>query len=120
MKKAAFRRQEASLGDLTCLICLDALAQASQDLKDARCRYAQAALTVVREKLEQVISRAFAQQSFGPIEALFCEEEAARRAYEEAVAQLTQAEERCLTLRAALASEQALMLMGALPRQRLH
>ena len=107
---------------MPCLICLDALQGASRTLKDVRLVYAQAALdlTVAREKLEPAVEQAFAQQSFGPIEALFREEEAALKVYEQAMAQLAQAEARWLALRAALAYEQTLVLMGSVPRQRMH
>jgi type II secretory pathway component PulK len=109
-------------GDATALVCLSALAEAQQNLNRARRRYSEAALalTISREKLEPVVELAFQQQRFGPIEALFREEEAALNVYENAVAELAQAEERYFILRAALANERTLMLMGPVPRQRMH
>lgn len=115
-------RQERNHGELTGLVCQDAHDRARQDLDEARHRYTQAALalTIAREKLEPVVEQAFAQQSFSPIEALFCEEEVALKVYDAAVAQLAEAEGRYFSLNAALASERELALAGPLPRQRLH
>ncbi|MFC4172997.1 hypothetical protein ACFOYU_13150 [Microvirga sp. GCM10011540] len=106
---------------MTDLLCLKALDEACRDLKEARFRYAEAALALAqaRGKLEQVVDKAFEQKRFRPIEALFCEEEAALKVYEEAVAALTRIEERCCILRLALAHERMLMVIGV-PRQRFH
>ncbi len=106
---------------MTPLVCLNAFIEAGNDLEQARRRYADAALalTISREKLDQVVDHAFEQQSFRPIEALFCEAEAAQAIYQQAVTSLVTIEERWFALRAALAYEQALMSPGPIPRQRL-
>jgi hypothetical protein len=72
-----------------------------------------------REKLDRVVDHAFQEQSFSSLEALFREEETALVAYEHAMAQLAAAERRWFALRAALAYEQEMMLLGT-PRHRLH
>jgi hypothetical protein len=105
---------------LSTLVCLAALSDACRDLDHARIRCNEAAnvLATAREKLEHVLERAFQQQSFRPIEALFCEEEAALAAYEDAIATLAKAEGRWCALRAALAYEKELMAKGSSsPRQ---
>ena len=60
------------------------------------------------------MERAFEQQSFGPINALFDDEEAALATYEEARAMFTKAQERWSALRAALVYERKLMAAGPL------
>lgn len=66
------------------------------------------------------MERAYHQQSFSPIEDLFLEEEAALAVYEEAVAELAQAEDRWWSLRMAFAYEQELMRAGDSPGLRLN
>jgi hypothetical protein len=107
---------------LTNLVCLEAFNEAYRDLESARLRYSKAAndLAVSREKLDYVVECAYRQQSFGPIEALFTEEEAALAVYEEAVAGLAQAEGRWWALRMALAYEQELMRAEPAGRGHLH
>ena len=107
---------------MTSLICLDLLNEAYRNLEDARRRYTEAAmaLTVSREKLDHVLDHAYQQQSFRPIEALFCEEEAALAVYEQAIANLAQAEGRWCALRAALAYEKELLMRGPPLRERLN
>lgn len=109
-------------GDLTCLVCLDALNEACRELETARlnCGKASSALATSREKLDQVVESAFRQQSFRPIEALFCEEEAALAHYEKAVADLARAEGRWWAMRAALAYEQEMMRREAAGCRRLN
>lgn len=117
-----FLALEKGHGDLTCLVCLDALNEAYRDLESARLEYSKAsmALATSREKLDQVVESAFRQQSFRPIEALFCEEEAALADYEKAVAKLAQAEGRWWAMRAALAYEQEMMRRDATGYRRLN
>jgi hypothetical protein len=109
-------------GELTTLVCLAALSEACRDLDHARirCKEASHSLATAREKLEHVLERAFQQQSFRPIEALFCEEEEALAVYEEAVARLAEAEGRWCALRAALAYEKELMLASTGSRRQLN
>jgi hypothetical protein len=106
---------------VTSLVCLNAFIEAGNDLEQARRRYAEAALalTISREKLDQGVDHAFEQPSFRPIEALVCEAEAAQVIYRQAVTSLVAIEERWFAVRAALAYEQAVMLAGPVPRQRL-
>ncbi|MBM6584112.1 hypothetical protein ILT44_28340 [Microvirga sp. BT689] len=75
---------------------------------------------MAREKLDQVVDTAFEQQSFSPIEALFREEEAALKIYQQASGSLVTIEARWFALRAALAHEQEVMMLGGLPHHRLH
>lgn len=109
-------------GDLTSLVCLEAYNEAYSRLEAARVNYSKAAhaLAVSREKLDHVVERAYRQQSFSPIEALFVEEEAALAVYEEAVAELARAEGRWWALRMAFAYEQELMRAGAPARHQLN
>ncbi len=109
-------------GDPTSLVCLPALAEARSDLDRARRKFAEAALSlaVCRERLDEVVDRAFEQRKFGPIEAFFQEEEAARTAYEWAAKRLASSEARWFALRAALANEQALAALGPVPRHQLN
>jgi hypothetical protein len=114
--------RETYNGDLTHLVCLEAYNEASSRLEAARVRYSRAAhaLAVSREKLDHVVERAYQQQSFSPIEALFVEEEAALAVYEDAVAELASAEDRWWALRMAFAYEQELMRAGEPSRHRLN
>jgi hypothetical protein len=107
---------------LTTLVCLAALSDAYHDLDHARirCNEASNVLATAREKLEHVLESAYQQQSFRPIEALFCEEEAALAVYEGAVVKLAKAEERWCALRAALAYEKELMIAGDAARRPLN
>ncbi len=107
---------------MTTLVCLAALSDACRNLDHARIRCNEAAnvLAAAREKLEHVLERAFQQQSFRPIEALFCEEEAALAAYEDAIAKLAAAEGRWCALRAALAYEKELMVTGSGSRRQIN
>jgi hypothetical protein len=107
---------------VTALVCLSAFAEAQRDLDRARSRVAEAALALAkcRHKLDQVVDHAFAEQKFSPIEALFCEEEAARKVYKQAAKRLVRSEERWFALRVALATEQEQEQSGPVPRQRLN
>jgi hypothetical protein len=109
-------------GELTTLVCVAALSEACRDLNHARIRCNEAAnvLATAREKLEHVLDRAYQQKSFRPIEALFCEEEAALAVYEEAVARLAEAEGRWCALRAALAYEKEAMVAGTRSHRQLN
>ncbi|WP_046861612.1 hypothetical protein [Microvirga massiliensis] len=84
------------------------LAEAQKELDRARLGVAEAALalTICHEKLDRVVDHAVEQRKFSPIEALFREEEAARKFYERAANYLARSEERWFALGTALAAEQ--------------
>ena len=107
---------------VTLLVCLFAFAEAQRDLDRARSRSAEAALALAkcRHKLDQVVDHAFEQQKFSPNEALFCEEEAARRAYKWAAKRLVRSEGRWFALRAALVAEQEQEQLGPMPSHQLN
>jgi len=109
-------------GDITHLVCLDALRGSIGEVEKAQIRYREAsqALARVRWTLYQAVEQAYEQQSFKPIGRLFDEEEAALAVYEQAKAQLISAEERWREVGAALAYEKEQMLVGPLPRKRLN
>jgi hypothetical protein len=96
---------ENSHGDMTNLVCLDALHEAYDELEQARlnCREAAHALATIRGTLDQALDLAYQQQSFGPLNKLFDEEEAALAVYEQAVAKVGEAEGRWFALSVALA-----------------
>jgi len=97
---------------MTYLVCVDALFDACHDLEEARlkCREAAHALATIRETLEQVLDRAYQQQSFAPLNKLFDEEEAALAVYEQAVAKVHEAEGRWSAMCVALAYEKERMM----------
>jgi hypothetical protein len=109
-------------GDMTSLVCLDAFYAADQELEQARLRWREAAetLTTIRKMLGQAVDLAYEQQSFGPLNALFDEEEVALAVYEQGVFSLAEAEERWFALRAALAYEKERMAAGPMPRGRMN
>jgi hypothetical protein len=67
---------------------------------------------MIRETLDQALDRAYQQQSFGPLNSLFDEEEAALAAYEQAVPKVREAEERWAALSLALAYEKERLATG--------
>ena len=73
-----------------------------------------------RDRLNEAVERAYPQQAFGPIKALFSEEEAALVNYERAETKLARAEERRCSLQAALIYEKELMLKAPLSRGQLN
>ena len=101
------RAKEKQHGDVTYLICLDALHEAYRALEGARlnCREAAHALATIRGTLDQALDLAYQQQSFGPLNKLFDEEEAALAVYEQGVAKVREAEGRWSALSLALAYE---------------
>ncbi len=103
------------------LICLKALNQARRDLERARRGYAAAALALntAHERLVHAITHA-AGPSVSPCDALECEQAAAEAVNERAIAGLTEAEERWFALRAALAEEEMMAVMGPPSRHRLN
>jgi hypothetical protein len=107
---------------MTNLICLEAFREASRNLENAHHKYCQAALDLagIREELEQALDHAYREQSFGPLDPLFSKEEVALTRYEQAVARLTEAEERWCTLRVALAYEEKLILGWQSSRRQLN
>jgi hypothetical protein len=56
-------------GELTSLVCLDALNEADHELERARlrCTKAAAVLSMCRDRLSEAVARAYPQQAFGPI-----------------------------------------------------
>jgi uncharacterized protein YifE (UPF0438 family) len=110
------------MGDWTNLVCLTAFDEASRDLENARCRCckAGAALMACRAALEPVVGRAYQEQSFGSINTLFREEEAALAVFERARSELAAAEERWWTMKAALDYEKRFMTAGAVSGIRLN
>jgi hypothetical protein len=109
-------------GDMTNLVCLDALHEAYDELAQARLRWREAAdaLATIRKTLGQAVDLAYQQQLFGSLGTLFGDEETALAVYERAVSMLAEAEERWFTLSAALAYEKDMMLKGQVPRSRLN
>jgi hypothetical protein len=114
--------EEKQHGDVTYFVCLDALHEAYNDLEEAqlKCRTAAHVLATIRGTLDQALDLAYEQQSFGPLNNLFDEEEAALLIYERAVSQFAKAEERWFALGAALAYEKELMLKGQASRSRMN
>jgi hypothetical protein len=100
-------------GDMTSLICLDALHDACRELKQAwrNWREAADAPATIRKGLGQAVELAYQQQSFGPLGTFFDEEETALALYERAVSRLAEAEERWFAVSAALAYEKEQMLV---------
>ncbi|MBL0408013.1 hypothetical protein JKG68_29375 [Microvirga aerilata] len=99
---------------MTHLICLDALHEAYRGLEEARlrCREVAHALATIRETLDQALDLAYQQQSFGPLNNLFDEEEAALAIYEQAVAKVREAEGRWSAVSLALAYERERLTAG--------
>jgi hypothetical protein len=110
------------MGRLTDFVCLAAFDEASWAVEDARntCGKAATALTACRAVLGRAVERAAKEQSFGTINALFDEEEAALATYERAKAKLAQAEQRWCAMKAAFAYERKLMAAEALAGTRLN
>jgi len=88
-------------------ICLNALHEAYRDLEEARvrCRETAHALATIRESLGQVLETAYRQQSFGPLNNLFDEEEAALELYGQSVAKVREMERRWSAMSLALVHE---------------
>jgi hypothetical protein len=107
---------------VTYLVCLDALHEAYRNLEEARlrCREGAHALATSRETLDQALDLAYQQQSFGPLNSLFDEEEAALAVYEQAVAKVREAEGRWFALSAALAYEKERSQAGQVFSTRAH
>jgi hypothetical protein len=92
---------------VTYLICLNALHQAYRELEETRlrCRGAAHALTTIRETLDQALDLAYQKQSFGPLNNLFDEEEAALASYEQSLVKVRETEGRWAAMSLALAYE---------------
>jgi hypothetical protein len=103
-------------------VCLKALHRAYRDLEEAqaRCREAAHALATVRETLDQVLNVAYQQQSFGPLNDLFDQEEAALAVYQLSVSEVRKMEGRWLAVSFALACEEERMMAGHLPSSRMN
>jgi hypothetical protein len=113
---------EKQHGDITYLVCLDALFEAYRVLEEARlkCREAAHTLATIRETLDPTVDLAYQQQSFGPLNNLFDEEEAALADYEQAVVKVSEAEGRWSALSVALAYEKERMTKAQLARGRMN
>jgi hypothetical protein len=116
------RAKEKQHGDVTYLICLDALHEAYRALEEARlrCREDAHALATIRGTLDQALDLAYEQQSFGPLNDLFDEEEAALAVYEQGVAKVRDAEGRWSAMSVALAYEKERVTAGQLPSSRVN
>jgi hypothetical protein len=114
--------KEKQHGDITYLVCLDALFEACHDLEETRlkCRGDAHALATIREALDQVLDLACQQQSFGPLNKLFDEEEAALAIYEQAVAKVREAEVRWSAMCVAFAYEKERMMSAQSPLSRMN
>ena len=114
--------EEKQHGDVTNFVCLDALHEAYNDLEEAqlKCRTAAHVLATIRGTLDQALDLAYEQQSFGPLNNLFDEEEAALLIYERAVAKVSEAEGRWCALSVALVYEKERMMAGPLPHSRMN
>jgi hypothetical protein len=112
---------ENNHGDITNLVCLDALHEAYDELEQARLRWREAAdaLATIRKTLGQAVDLAYQQQLFGSLGTLLGDEETALAVYERAVSMLAEAEERWFALSATLAYEREMMVIGQVPRNRL-
>jgi hypothetical protein len=101
-------------------VCLKALHEAYHDLEEARlrCREDAHALAAIRGTLDQALDLAYEQQSFGPLNNLFDEEEAALAVYEQGVAKVREAEARWSAMSVALAYEKERVTAGQLPNNR--
>jgi hypothetical protein len=110
------------MGDVTYLVCLVALHEASREFEEMRLKYRQDAhaLATIRETLDQVLEIAYQQQSFGPLTSLFDQEEAALAVYEQAVANVRDAETRWAALSLAMAHERERLTAGQLPPNRIN
>ncbi|MBL0407948.1 hypothetical protein JKG68_29040 [Microvirga aerilata] len=104
---------------MTYSVCIKALYKAYRALEEARGSYREAAhaLAIIRETLDQRLDLACQQHSFGPLNTLFDEEEAALEVYEQAVAKVGEAEGRWSALSVALAYEKERMMAAQLPRR---
>lgn len=99
---------------MTYPICLNALHEAYRSLEEARKKSCEAAhaLATVRETLSHVLEIAYQQQSFGPLNRLFDEEEIALGVYEQAVARVKAVEERWSAMSLALVYEKERLATG--------
>jgi len=95
-------------------ICLNALHEVHRDLEEARvrCRETAHALATIRETLGQVLEIAYRQQSFGPLNDLFDEEEAALELYEQSVAEMKKMERRWSAMSLAFVHEKERLAKG--------
>jgi hypothetical protein len=114
------RAKEKQHGDVTYLICLDALHEAYRALEGARlkCREASHTLATIRGTLDQALDLAYQQQSFGPLNSLFDEEEAALAVYEQGVAKVREAKGRWSALSLALGYEKERLETGQMSSSR--
>jgi hypothetical protein len=105
-------------GNMTSLVCLDALHEAYRELEQARFQWRETAnaFATIRNRLNQAVNLANTRQSFDPLGTLFGDEEIAKVVYDRAVSKLVKAEERWFALSAALAYEKALMGQGSRSR----
>jgi hypothetical protein len=103
-------------------ICLNALHEAHRDLEEARvrCRETAHALATIRETLGQVLEIAYQQQSFGPLNHLFDEEEAALELYGQSITEVREMERRWSAMSLALVHEKERLAQNELLSNRAH
>ena len=103
-------------------VCASALRDAYRALDEARGARREAAhtLATIRETLDQVLEIAYQKQTFGPLNRLFDEEEAALAAYEQAIAMVSEAETRLSDLSTALSFENERITVGQVSPSRMN
>ena len=108
--------------DMTYSVYANALRDAHRALDEARRARREAAntLATIRETLDLVLETAYQKQTFGPLNRLFDEEEAALAAQELAIAMVSEAERRVSALTTALAFENGRITAGQVSPGRMH
>ena len=109
-------------GEMSYAVCASALRDAYRALDEARGARREAAhtLATIRETLDLVLETAYQKQTFGPLNRLFDEEEAALAAQELAIAMVSEAERRVSALSTALAFENGRITAGQVSPGRMH
>ena len=107
---------------MTHTVCANALRDAYRALDAAQGARREAAhtLATIRETLDQVLEIAYQKQTFGPLNRLFDEEEAALAAHERATAMVSEAEGRLSALNTALAFENERIAAGQVSLGRMN
>jgi len=108
--------------DMTYSVYANALRDAYRALDEARRARRKAAntLATIRETLDLVLETAYQKQTFGPLNRLFDEEEAALAAQELAIAMVREADRRVSALSTALAFENGRITAGQVSPGRMH
>ena len=109
-------------GDMTYTVCANALREAYRALDEARRARREAAhtLATIRETLDQVLEIAYEKQTFGPLNRLFDEEEAALATHEQSIAVVNEAETRLSALSTALSFEDERITAGQISPSRMN